>query len=471
MAILLALTARQRDAALADRRVETVRHCGDEAGGVRKLRGMRDFGVGCVETAEADIVAHRGREHHAVLRDERDARAQVRRVEVGQNHAVERDPPGRWIVEAQQQMEYRALAGAGRSDNRDFLALPDLERDAIQGRMLEPRRIGEVDVAESDFAARRQRQSLRLRRPRDHGLDGEQLEQPLGRARGLRHFAADLRQRAERAGGEHRIQHELAEPAGRDFRRQHVLRAEPQHDHDAGRNEENGERGENGTGADRTARRFEGAFDRAAEPRGRQPLIGEGLQHANGADQFGRIGRSVGQRVLRGPRAAAHGAAEGIKRQHDERDRREHVGRQLRACHHHHDARADEQHEIAQRDRNRRPDRGLDLRGIRGEPRDEFAASRRVEEGAGERGEVREHVAAQIGDDALAERCDEVVAQRARQRQTATTPIITRKYLSISARPRAVKPKSIMRRIAIGTTKVVSAATIKAPSAATARQR
>ena len=40
-----------------------------------------------------------------------------------------------------------------------------------------------------------------------------------------------------------------------------------------------------------------------------------------------------------------------------------------------------------------------------------------VEEGGRQRGHVREHVAAQIGDDALAKRGDEVVAERACQRE------------------------------------------------------
>ena len=85
--------------------------------------------------------------------------------------------------------------------------------------------------------------------------------------------------------------------------------------------------------------------------------------------------------------------------------------------HHHHDAGADEQHKIAQRDRNRTADRGFDLRRVGGEPRDQFAGPGFVEERGRQRGDMREHVAAQIGDDALAERGDEVVAKRARQRE------------------------------------------------------
>ena len=92
---------------------------------------------------------------------------------------------------------------------------------------------------------------------------------------------------------------------------------------------------------------------------------------------------------------------------------------QARARHHHHDGGADEEDEVAQRDRGARPDRRLDLRGVGGQPRDELAGAGGVEEGGGEAHQVREKVAPEVGDDALAERDDEVVARRARQREQA----------------------------------------------------
>ena len=90
----LALATRQRDAALADRRVESVRQRRDEGCGMGMLGGARDIGIGCAGSAEADIVAHRGREHHAVLRHQRDTRTQIRRIEIGERDAVERDAAG-----------------------------------------------------------------------------------------------------------------------------------------------------------------------------------------------------------------------------------------------------------------------------------------------------------------------------------------------------------------------------------------
>ena len=97
----------------------------------------------------------------------------------------------------------------------------------------------------------------------------------------------------------------------------------------------------------------------------------------------------------------------------------QHEQRQPRAGDHHHGGGADEQHDVAQRDRHRRADRGLDLGGVGGEPREDLAGLGLVEIGDRERREVVEHVAAQVGDDALAERDDEVVARRARHREHA----------------------------------------------------
>ena len=59
--------------------------------------------------------------------------------------------------------------------------------------------------------------------------------------------------------------------------------------------------------------------------------------------------------------------------------------------------------DVAQRDRHRRADRGLDLGGVGGQPRDQFAAARGIEERRRQRDQMREHVAPEIGDDALAD--------------------------------------------------------------------
>ena len=178
----------------------------------------------------------------------------------------------------------------------------------------------------------------------------------------------------------YRVQQKLAEPAGAGPPGQHVLRADPQDDDDAGEHQEDHNGGERGARPGRLTGGPEGALDRAGEPRAREPLVGECLQRAGGPDELGRIGRSVGELVLRLARAAAHRATERHQRQHDHRNGTQHEAGKPRARHHHHDRGAQEQHQVAQRDRDRGAHRRLDLRGVRGEPRHHLAGLGRIEE-------------------------------------------------------------------------------------------
>jgi hypothetical protein len=60
---------------------------------------------------------HAHAEDRGVLRHERDVTAKLRRIGVGQVHAVERHRAGLRVVEPQDQVEDRALARAGRTDD------------------------------------------------------------------------------------------------------------------------------------------------------------------------------------------------------------------------------------------------------------------------------------------------------------------------------------------------------------------
>ena len=139
----------------------------------------------------------------------------------------------------------------------------------------------------------------------------------------------------------------------------------------------------------------------------------EGLYGAGGDDGLAGIGGGFGKRVLCGAGAPAHLAAEGDQRKHDDGNGDEHVGRKTRAGDDHHRHRADAEDCVAQGERGRRADAGLDLRGVGGEPRDDLAGPVDVKEGRRQPGDVLEDVASQIGDDALSDQDDEVVAQRA----------------------------------------------------------
>ena len=298
------------------------------------------------------------------------------------------------IVEAQQQMKQRALAGAGRADDRDLLAGLDRQRDAVDRRHIRPRRIGEADIVEADIAARR-RGSATRRWPAPRSAD---LTRRISNSRSAAPEAAETSPQTSlswpSAGrGERRVEHELAEPARRDRAGQHVVRTDPQDHHHAGEDDEDDDRGQHGARAGRIARRLIGLLDLAAETRIGQPLAGIGLHGPDRADQFGGIGGGVGQRILRAARQPPHPAAERHQRNHDHRDRQQHEAGQPRARDHHHGGGADEQHQIAQRDRDRGADRGLDLRGIRGQPRHQFAAARGIEERRRQRDQMREHVA------------------------------------------------------------------------------
>src|SRR3546814_6894806 len=84
------------------------------------------------------------------------------------------------IVEAQQKLEDRRLAGARGADDGDLLARLDREAEALQGGALGARGIVEHYVVEGDGATRRLRQGDRIRRRGDLRLAPQQIE--IGRA-------------------------------------------------------------------------------------------------------------------------------------------------------------------------------------------------------------------------------------------------------------------------------------------------
>src|SRR5580658_1398803 len=133
----LALPAGERDAALAGRRIKSLRHRGDETGGMSMLRGAYNVRVGRFWAAEADILAHRSGEHHAVLGHERNAGAQFPGIEICKTHTIVGDGPSRRIVKAQQQMKDGAFAGSGGANDGDFLALTYAKRDGVERRCVD----------------------------------------------------------------------------------------------------------------------------------------------------------------------------------------------------------------------------------------------------------------------------------------------------------------------------------------------
>ena len=101
----------------------------------------------------------------------------------------------------------------------------------------------------------------------DLGARRQQLEQPLGRAGRLRDLAPHLGQLRDGAGGEHGIEHELAEPAAADLAADHQARAEPQDADDARHDQRDGDGREAGAGQEARAGGVEGPLEAAAKRR------------------------------------------------------------------------------------------------------------------------------------------------------------------------------------------------------------
>ena len=132
----LALAARQAHAALAEEGLVALGQGGDEV-----VREGRAWPRRCTSSslasgpAVADVLHRVGREDHAVLRHDADARAQVVRATARRRRAVERTRARLDVVEAQDQLQHRALAGAARADQRDRLARRDAQAEVAQRRV------------------------------------------------------------------------------------------------------------------------------------------------------------------------------------------------------------------------------------------------------------------------------------------------------------------------------------------------
>ena len=248
------------------------------------------------------------------------------------------------------------------------------------------------------------------------GLDRQQFRDPPRRTRGGRDFVPHLRQFAERGCGEHGEQHELRQESAAHAARQHVARAEPQHEHHAAEGERHRNRDEERPGGGGGARRVIGAFDFVGETRLTGVLGAEGLHGARGAKALRSERRRFGEGVLGAPRPVAHHAPRSDERRGDDRDRDQHQSRQFRARIDHERGRAHEHEQVPERGRGRRTERRLDLRRVGGEARYELARPRAVVERGVEARQMREHIASQISDHALAERGHQIVAGRGRER-------------------------------------------------------
>ncbi len=143
--------------------------------------------------AQRDVVGDALVEQDGFLRDERDVVAQRLQRDMRDVLAVDGDAAGVAIVEAQEDIEDRALAGAGGTDQRDLLPGGNVDGDILEGRRVGM--IGEADIVEAD---RRSGDGERLRVGRVHDLrvlvdDGEDA---VGRSNALGKDCPELTQHA-----------------------------------------------------------------------------------------------------------------------------------------------------------------------------------------------------------------------------------------------------------------------------------
>ncbi len=127
----LALSARERHAALAELGVERLRQALDEFERMRLLAGALHFFQARLRTPVADVFRHARGEDHRVLRHHGDQPAQRDRIHAAHVDAVDPHAARLRIVEPEEQREHGRLPGARGADERDPLALRDPQREAL----------------------------------------------------------------------------------------------------------------------------------------------------------------------------------------------------------------------------------------------------------------------------------------------------------------------------------------------------
>ncbi len=150
-----------------------------------------DLRVGRVRPAVGDVVVHRAMQQRGILRDHADLLAERFLRHLGDVLPVDEDAAALQVVETEEQVDQRRLAGAGAADQPDLFARPDGDGeilDDLGGAAIMEAGVIEDDLAVADIERRRVGDVADGDRLRQHGdavLDGaDALEQ-------LRHFPDD----------------------------------------------------------------------------------------------------------------------------------------------------------------------------------------------------------------------------------------------------------------------------------------
>src|SRR5438552_11089491 len=121
----LLLTTGERDSALADNGVQSLRERGDVAGEAGLFRGLADLIIARIRAAEADVLGDRLGEEKRLLRDHSDPVAQLTQPNRLHGLAIDENGSRRRLERARDEREQRRLAAAGASDDADRLAVSD----------------------------------------------------------------------------------------------------------------------------------------------------------------------------------------------------------------------------------------------------------------------------------------------------------------------------------------------------------
>jgi hypothetical protein len=224
----LALTARERHAALADQGLVVLRQPRDVVVQPRHLARLGDALALGPGVAVGDVVLDRSGKEEGVLLDQADGAAQRRHRDVAHILAVDRDPASADVVVARDQMRDGRLAAARRADDPERPAGLHLEADVMEGRQCPPfAGVGEIDVLEAEPGVGHH-QVASTRPIRDVRLAVEHLEEaPAGHGgarEGIDHHA-QLAHRHLQDGHEGEV---LGERADGDRAREHLEATDPQ---------------------------------------------------------------------------------------------------------------------------------------------------------------------------------------------------------------------------------------------------
>ena len=160
----LALAAREHHAALADRRVDAERVALEHLAEVHGAQHALAVGIGCLGRGQAQVVGDRAGQRRGILLDVAELRAQLVAVERADVAPVEQDRAAGRVVEALDEREGRALARAGRPDERDARAARHRERHAAQHVAIGDRSAASVVARPAARRSRCRRARSRARR-------------------------------------------------------------------------------------------------------------------------------------------------------------------------------------------------------------------------------------------------------------------------------------------------------------------